>query len=469
MDDRLNQQMLRVGPILAVGVAIVTHALGLPGPAAICAGTAALCALWWITECVPMGVVGLVPLVVFPVTGILGEKQVAGYYWNDMIMLLMGGSFLSAAMEHAGAHRRLALTMVRAVGRGGAKTFIAGMMLTTALLSMWISNTATTLMMVPIALAVLGQANAETLRVPLLLGIAYSSSLGGMATPIGTPPNVIFKAQMEQLYKVSYSFPDWMRIGVPIVVVLLPLVWWLLTRRLGSDLRLEIPHPGPWRKPEVRVLAILVLTALAWTFRENPAGGWTNLLPTLATEGQSMIRDTTIAVAAALAVFLCPAGDPADPGKRLLSWSEAAVKVPWGILIMFGGGLALAGGFEESGLSAAIAEQLVVLKGIPPLLTLLLICGVITMLTEVTSGTATASLMLPILASLAEATGMPPATVMIAGTISCSCAFMLPVATAPNAIVYSAGIKTSEMARAGVWINFAAVVVIAVISHWLVR
>lgn len=461
--------MLHVGPLLAVLVAIVTHQLGLPVPAAICAGTAALCALWWISECVPMGVVGLVPLVIFPVTGILGEKEVAGFYWNDMIMLLMGGSFLSAAMENAGAHRRLALTMVRAVGRGGPRTFVAGMMLTTALLSMWISNTATTLMMVPIALAVLGPAPSPPLRAALLLGIAYSSSLGGMATPIGTPPNVIFKAQMEQLYGVSYSFPDWMRVGVPIVLVLLPIVWWLLTRRLESDLRIEVPEPGAWRTAEVRVLAILTLTALAWTFRENPAGGWTGLLPTLASEGKSMIRDTTIAVAAALAVFLCPAGDAEEPEKRLLSWSDAATKVPWGILIMFGGGLALAGGFVESGLSAAIAEQLVFLGAVPPWLILLILCGVITMLTEITSGTATASLMLPILAGLAEATGMPPATVMIAGTISCSCAFMLPVATAPNAIVYAAGIKTSEMARAGLALNFAAATVIAVLSYWLVR
>lgn len=476
MGDRLTRVAFVGGPILSIAVAIVTHVAGLPAPAAICAGTAILCAVWWISECIPMGVVGMVPLVIFPVTGVTKEDFITTFYWDSTVMLLMSGFFLSAAMENSGAHRRLALTVVRAIGRGGGKTLILAMMVATALISMWISNTATTLMMIPIALAVLHQCAAPELRTPLLLGIAYASSIGGMATPIGTPPNMIFRRQMELLFGVTYDFPQWMKVGVPVMLLLLPLVWWWLTRNLKSNLRVEVPEVGPWRTSEVRVLTIMALTAFAWTFRQYPYGGWTALLPTLAEQGKSTIGDMTIAIAASLAVFLLPSGEPPAesderPGglsPRLLSWSATCAKIPWGILLMFGGGLALAGGFQASGLSEAIADQFGFLKGAHPLAIMLAVCITVTFLTEVTSGTAIASLMLPILASLAKATGTSPAAVMIAGTISCSCAFMLPVATAPNAIVFSQGVTTREMARAGLMLNCVAAVVIALVCYGLI-
>lgn len=490
--DILTKTMLPGGPIVALLLAIVTLRCGLPVEAAICAGTATLCAVWWIFECANIAVVGLVPLVIFPVTGVLAEAETAMAYGHPMILLLMAGFFLSAAMENVGAHRRVALTMVKWVGNGSGPRLVLAFMLATGGLSMWISNTAAALMMVPIALAVLKQADSSELRVPLLLGIAYSASIGGMSTPIGTPPNVMFMGQIEQLFGIRYGFGAWMAVALPIVVVLMPAAWWWITRPLririsdGSE-RLSVPDPGPWRTSEICVLLVLLVTAFAWIFRSGPAGGWSGLLPTTATDGKSIIGDTTIAVASALFLFICPAGDPephepatGEPtstkqtgphrevpsiSPRLLSWT-AASKIHWGILLMFGGGIALAAGFEATGLSAAIGRQLSIFSDAPPWLVILVVCLVITFMTEITSGTATATLMLPILGELAIATGMKPESVMIAGTISASCAFMLPVATAPNVIVFAAGgIKTTEMARNGLVINLFAAVLIAFVTY----
>jgi sodium-dependent dicarboxylate transporter 2/3/5 len=494
--DILTKTMLPGGPLVALIIVIVTQRSGLPMEAAICAGTATLCAIWWIFECANIAVVGLVPLVIFPVSGVLGEAETAKAYGHPMILLLMGGFFLSAAMENVGAHRRVALTMVKWVGGNSGPRLVLAFMLATGGLSMWISNTAAALMMVPIALAVLKQSDSQELRVPLLLGIAYSASIGGMSTPIGTPPNVMFMGQIEQLFGVRYGFGAWMMVAMPIVIVLIPTVWWWITRHLRSvtsdkDQRLAVPDPGPWRTSEIRVLSVLFVTALAWIFRAGPAGGWSALLPTTAAEGNSMIGDTTIAVASALFLFLCPAGDPepsapddstatdqsaptTQPGlrrevpsisPRLLTWA-AASKIHWGILLMFGGGIALASGFEATGLSAAIGRQLTIFSDAPPWLVILVVCLLITFLTEITSSTATATLMLPILGELAIATGMKPESVMIAGTISASCAFMLPVATAPNVIVFAAGgIKTGEMARNGFMINLLAAMMITAVTY----
>lgn len=504
MSDALTKWMLPGAPILATGLAIVAYRAGLPVEATVCAWCAIVCAVWWIFECLNIAVVGLVPLVVFPVTGVLTEADVAQAYGHPMILLLMGGFLLSAAMESVGAHRRVALTMVKLVGGGSGRRLVLAFMLATGGLSMWISNTAAALMMVPIALAVIKQASDTRLRMPLLLGIAYSASIGGMSTPIGTPPNVMFMGQLEQLFGVRYGFGSWMMVATPIVCLLLPAVWWLLTRDLREGDRLQVPDPGPWRTSEIRVLTILGLTALAWIFRASPGGGWSAWLPTLA-EGNSLIGDTTVAIAAVMLLFICPADDrrpAADddlPGSsggerthgssassacskrpaaavlasdgaispRLLSWSEA-VKIPWGILLMFGGGLALARGFEVTGLSAAIGQQLTVFSGAPPWVVILVVCFLMTFMTEITSSTATATLMLPILGNLAIATELPPEAVMIPGTISASCSFMLPVATPPNVIVFAAGgIKTSDMVRNGLVINVFAAFLIAGICWWM--
>lgn len=466
MFDLLKRSMLPIAPVLATLVAVVAYRSGLSMPASICAWVACVCATWWIFECTHIAIAGLVPLAVFPMTGVLTEPQAASSYGHPMILLLLGGFFLSAAMENVGAHRRIALTMVQLVGGRGGRRIVFAFMLATASLSMWISNTAATLMMLPIALAVLSQANNPSLRVPMLLGIAYSASIGGMSTPIGTPPNVMFMGIIEQQFGIRFGFAEWMMIALPIVAVLLPAVWWYVTRKVDEGEPIQVPEPGPWRTSEIRVLAIFALTAAAWIFRSGPAGGWSGLLPTAITEN-SAIGDMTVAIVASLCMFLCPRGDGDEPRAKLLSW-KCANEAPWGILIMFGGGLCLAQGFEKTGLSAVIGEQLSVFSAAPAWLVIVGVCVVVTFMTEITSSTATASLLLPILGELAIATGMSPASVMIPGVISASCAFMLPVATAPNAIIFSVGgIRTDEMARVGLVLNFFAVAVISTLCFSL--
>jgi len=464
--------MLPASPAIGVVVASISFWSGLPGPASLCAWVAVTCALWWIFESLHIAVVGLLPFVALPLTGIVDHKLVASQYGHTMILLLLGGFFLSAAMERSGAHRRIALAMVRAVGGNGGKRLVLGFMLATASLSMWISNAATTLMMIPIALAILGQAGDKTLERPLLLGMAYAASVGGMATPIGTPPNLIFMSVLEETFDKQMSFATWMSYALPIVVVLFPMIWWWVTRSIRGAKKIEMPEAGAWRPSEVRVLVIFTCAAFLWVFRQGPWGGWSGLIP-----GGSAIGDATVGLAASMALFICPAGEDLSsktdetasestssprPVERLLDWDTAA-KVPWGILIMFGGGLALAKGFELTGLSQAIGGQLAFFAEAPAWVVVLSVCLLVTFLTEITSSTATATLLLPILGALSVETGLPPETVMIPGTISASCAFMLPVATAPNVIVFSSGkVRTDEMARTGLFLNFFAAGVITV-------
>lgn len=460
--------MLPSAPLIGLAIAAGCYAAGLAAPACCCAWVAVVCALWWIFECLNIAIVGLLPFIAFPLLGVLDHKTVAQAYGNTMILLLMGGFFLSMAMERSGAHRRIAVTMVRAVGGQGGRRLVLGFMLATALLSMWISNTATTLMMLPIVMAVLSQAEDQALRAPLLLGVAYAASVGGMATPIGTPPNVVFMGMIEERFKIEVSFAQWMMIGVPIVALLLPAIWLWITRRLKDARPVEMPEVGDWRPSEVRVLCVFAVTALLWIFRAAPYGGWSAWLP----GGGETVGDTTVALAACLFMFLCPSGEPADEidertglpaPRRILDWPTAAT-IPWGILIMFGGGLALAAGFESSGLSRAIGTQLSLFQSAPVWLIVLSVCLLVTFLTEITSSVATATLMLPILGELAIATAVSPEGVMIAGTISASCAFMLPVATAPNVIVFRAGgIRTDKMAANGFLLNLYAAVVITVV------
>lgn len=487
MISTLSTWMLPAGPVIAAGVAAISWHFGLPTPAALCAFVALVCALWWIFETLDVAIVGLLPLVALPGLGILDHRTVAASYGHTMILLLMGGFFLSAAMERSGAHRRIALSMVQAVGGRGGKRIVLGFMLAAACLSMWISNAATTLMMLPIALAVLSSARDPSLRTPLLLGIAYSASVGGMATPIGTPPNIVFTGYMQETLGIEIGFFDWMKFGLPIVLVMLPIIWLWVTRNLGAGAPIEMPPIGRWRPSERRVMVIFTITALLWIFRTGPWGGWSSWVTAWqngsdAIDPITYVSDTTIALAASFAMFVCPRGDDGDvpsdgdsdptslesassepasfAQSRLLDW-ETAVKIPWGILIMFGGGLALASGFQETGLSVAIGNQLSFVAGAPPWVVVAAVCLLVNFLTEITSSTATSMLMMPILGTLAITTGLPPELILIPGTISCSCAFMLPVATAPNVIVFGAGgLRTEEMARNGFVLNLIAAMVI---------
>jgi solute carrier family 13 (sodium-dependent dicarboxylate transporter), member 2/3/5 len=427
------------------------YSAGFAADAAITAAITTLCVVWWVFEPVPIPATSLLPLALLPLFGVLTPRDIAGAYGHSLILLLLGGFMLSTAMERNGAHRRVALTMVRAFGGTSGRRLVFGFMAASAALSMWISNTATTLMLLPVAMAVLERSDDRELAKPLLLGIAYAASVGGIGTPIGTPPNVIFMGVYEQQFGVRITFATWMAWAVPIVLVFLPLMGLYLTRRLGNHPAPEMPHPGAWRPAEVRVLTIFALTALAWITRLEPLGGWAGLF------GIENSDDYMVAFLAVVALFLIPDGR----GERLLDW-ETAARIPWGMLILFGAGIAIAEGFTQSGLSQSIGTALSGLAVLHVLVIMLCICLVVTFLTETTSNTATTTLLMPILAAAGVGAGMDPKLFMIPAAMSASCAFMLPVATAPNVIVYSTGRFTIEqMAKEGFALNFIGAVIIS--------
>ncbi|MCA9597587.1 MAG: SLC13/DASS family transporter [Myxococcales bacterium] len=447
------------GPAAAAVAGVACHSAGLPAPACWTAVVTAWCAVWWVLEPIPIPATSLIPFVAFPLLGVLDHKKVATAYGHTLILLLLGGFLVSTALEKSGAHRRLALGMVRLVGGHSHKRLVLGFMLATTLASMWISNTAATLMMLPVAMALIEGDESEGLGAPLLLGIAYAASIGGLGTPIGTPPNVIFMGVYRETTHQDVSFLDWMRIGVPATFVLMPIAWWVVTRKLHAKSELVLPRVGPWRSAERRVLVVFALTALAWITRTEPFGGWSGLL---STPGAS---DSTVALGAALLLFLVPDGE----GGALLDWPTAK-KIPWGLLLLFAGGIAIARAFEESGLSKALGNTLSGLAGLPLPITVLGVCLAVTFLTEVTSNTATATLLMPVLSAAALGARMDPKQLMIPAALSASCAFMLPVATAPNAIVFGTErVTTRQMARHGFAINLMGAVAITVVCVVMLR
>ncbi len=446
----LRHWMLLLGPLLA----LVAGFLMLPrgDSAAIVTAVTVWCILWWVFEPVPIPVTSLLPLALLPLLGVLTPAQVGQAYGSPLILLLLGGFILSRAMEHSGAHRRIALGMVRLLGGGSDRRLVFGFMVAAAGLSMWISNTATTLMLLPVALAVLdGSSDRARLAVPLLLGVAYSASVGGLGTPIGTPPNLIFMQVYEDTTGGSISFTQWMAWALPVVVLMIPLMGWWLTRALSGNSVVDLPTVGKWSTAEKRVMLVFGLTALAWITRAEPWGGWRVWfdLP--------QANDATVALLAVVVMFMVPDGR----GGRLLNW-ERASSIPWGVLLLFSGGICLAKGFTASGLSELLGGWLVTLSDLPLLLLIAIICLVVTFLTETTSNTASTTLLMPVLAAAAVGAGIAPEYLMLPAALSASCAFMLPVATAPNSVIYGSGLVTIErMAREGVVLNLIGVVVIS--------
>ncbi len=461
MTPQLRYLALWVAPLVATAVTFAMLHFGWQRNGALTAGLTTLCALWWIFEPIPIPATSMIPLGVFPLLGILDGKQVAQAYGDPLIILLMGGAMLSKAMEKSGAHRRLALYMVNLFGGHDQRQLVFGFMVASALLSMWVSNTATTLMLLPVAYAVLDSAeggNAKKLAVPLFLGIAYAASIGGLGTPIGSPPNVIFLKIYAESTGITPSFTQWMQWGLPVVVIMLPLAGLWITRRLGKTAPLEIPQAGIWRSEEVRVLTIFSLTALAWMTLREPYGGWSSWfnLPTA--------NYAAVALTAVVLMFVLPNGH----GGKLLDW-ESAATIHWGVLLLFAGGIAIAKAFAVTGISEAIGASL---SGVTRLSIIALIAVValsVTFLTEITSNTATTTLLMPILAAAALGAGFDPALLMLPAALSASCAFMLPVATAPNAIVFGSGkITVEQMAREGIVLNLVGAVVITLVVYaWL--
>ena len=461
MTPQLRRLSLWLAPLAAAVVTLAMLHYGWARTGALTAGLTTLCALWWIFEPIPIPATSMIPLGVFPLLGILDGKQVAQAYGDPLIILLMGGAMLSKAMEKSGAHRRIALYMVNLFGGHDQRRLVFGFMVASALLSMWVSNTATTLMLLPVAYAVLDSTdsdNAKKLAVPLFLGIAYAASIGGLGTPIGSPPNVVFLKVYGEATGTIPSFTQWMLWGLPVVVMLLPLAGLWITRYLGKTAPLEIPQAGIWRSEEVRVLIIFSLTALAWITLREPFGGWSRWfnLPTA--------NYAAVALTAVVLMFVMPNGR----GGRLLDW-ESASTIHWGVLLLFAGGIAIAKAFAVTGISEAIGESL---SGVTRLSIIVLIAVValsVTFLTEITSNTATTTLLMPILAAAALGAGFEPALLMLPAALSASCAFMLPVATAPNAIVFGTGkITVEQMVREGFALNLMGAVVITLVVYlWL--
>ena len=472
---------LWLGPAVLIGMLLIPAPAGLDPAAWRAAAVGLLMAVWWVTEALPIAATALVPLVLFSPLGILPMGDAAAPYANPIIFLFLGGFLLARAMERWELHRRMALLVVRGMGVKPPR-LVLGFMVATAFLSMWVSNTATAVMMLPIGLSVVALVRPEAdysegpvdfnFAIALMLGIAYAASIGGLGTLIGTPPNALLAGFMLETYGLEIGFARWMIVGLPLVVVTLPLAWLLLTRLVYPIRLREIPggretidreyrNLGPVKPAERRVGLVFALTALLWITRPV-LEGW---LPGL--------HDAAIAMGASLLLFVLPAGGGApNTGStpvtrpRLLDW-ETAETVPWGVLLLFGGGLSLAEAVQTTGLAEAIGGA-VAGMGLATLPTVLVVVVVIILLTELTSNTATAAAFLPLVASVALGLGENPLLLAVPAALAASCAFMMPVATPPNAIVYGSGYVTiPQMVRAGFWLNLLFVVVISAAAYTL--
>ena len=443
------------GLLSGLCLAVIMAALEQPEAIVITAVVAWLCMLWWIFEPLPIPVTSLLPIAVFPLSGVLTSEQVGASVGSPLIILLLGGFLLSRGMESTGAHHRIALSVVNLVGGHKPRRLVLGFMIAGALLSMWISNTASILMLMPVALAVLAScSDRNSLSAPLLLGLAWSCSIGGLGTPIGTPPNLILVQVYEENTAQTISFGQWMSWGMPVVLTLLPLAWWWVTRAVPRELDIQVPAVGPWRSAERRVLVVFGLTAVAWITRAEPFGGWQRWLDLPAA------NDASVALLAVVALFVVRD----DKGEPLIDWAKAS-QIPWGVLLLFGGGICLARAFVASGLSAQVGDALTAVAALPVFAMMLLLALAVTFLTEATSNTATTALLMPVLAAVALAAEIDPLWLMVPAAMSASCAFMLPVATAPNAVVFGSGeLPIRRMVREGFALNLMGSLLIATVA-----
>jgi sodium-dependent dicarboxylate transporter 2/3/5 len=459
---------LLLGPLLFSVMLLLPTPEGMSPAAQHLAAVTLLMATWWISEALPIAATALLPIVLFPLLGIMPTAQTTSAYANPMIYLFLGGFLIAMAMQKWALHRRIALHTIQLVGTS-PRRLILGFMLATAFLSMWISNTATTMMLLPIGLAVIAHRQADdgdgSFATALMLGIAYAASIGGVATLIGTPPNAILAGVLREQSGMTLGFAQWMLFATPLSLLMLFFAWLYLTRIVyrGTNLEVEADRVmlheqllelGSMGTEERRVLVVFCMVAFAWVTR--------GLLDIPWLRG---VEDAGIAIAGALLLFILPAG--ADKGGRLLDW-PSAVKLPWEILLLFGGGFSLAAAFVHSGLTGWLVAQLGLLQGVPVWLLVVAVVLLIIFLTEVTSNTATATIVLPLMGALAAAMELAPTLLMIPAAIAASYAFMLPVATPPNAIVFGGGhVTIPQMARAGIWMNLVAVILISGFVLWL--
>lgn len=464
---------LLLGPTLFVTTLIFAHPEGLSREANAVLASTLWIATWWILEVIPIAATALLPIVLFPLTGALDLKATTASFGHRYIFLYAGGFILAIAIERWKLHRRIALHIIRYIGTN-VRSIILGFMVATAFLSMWISNTATAVMMLPIGLAVVTQlkdnpnTRADENQIfgkILMLAIAYSASIGGVATLIGTPPNLVLAGIVQEIYGIEITFSRWILIGLPISIIMLIICWYYLTHFAASfeqksfpggkqEIQRQMNQLGPVSYEEKLVLGVFMLTAVAWITRSFLLN---QFLPAL--------DDTIIAIMAATTLFILPAGKAHK--RPLVEWEEA-VRLPWGVLLLFGGGLALAEGFKTTGLAGWIGGQLSLLEGLPLFLLLLILVAAVNFLTEITSNLATTAMLLPILAPLAMAIGVHPYILMVGATLAASCAFMLPVATPPNAIVFGSGyLKIPDMVKTGVWLNLISILLLSLMVYLL--
>lgn len=428
-------------------------------------------AIWWIFEVTNISVTALLPIIIFPLSGALDLKATTASYGHKYIFLYMGGFILAIAIEKWNLHKRIALSIIDILGAGISR-IILGFMAATAFMSMWISNTATSVMMLPIGMAIIHQLKDHPdteedenalFGKSLMLAIAYSASIGGMATLIGTPPNLVLAGVVQELYGIEISFAQWFKFGLPISLTLLVICWLYLTR-IAFKFRMEefpggsveikrlIKDLGKWSYEEKVILIIFITAALLWIFRSYLQ----NFIPQL--------DDTIIAIMAGFALFLLPSS---KKGHSILSWHEA-VKMPWGIMILFGGGMALAIAFQESGLANWIGTQFNLLNGLSIIVLIFILIAAVNFLTEITSNMATTAMLLPILAPMALSLNVHPYMLLVSATIAASCAFMLPVATPPNAIVFGSGyLKISDMIKTGIWMNLVSIILLSLFVYFM--
>jgi sodium-dependent dicarboxylate transporter 2/3/5 len=476
---------LILGPIVFLVIVLLDLEPGNPTVTRM-AAVAALMATWWITEAIPLAATALVPIVLFPLLGILEGKDTAPIYVNSTIFLFIGGFMIALTMEKWMLHKRIALWIIRLIG-GGPSRIVLGFMIAGAFLSMWISNTATAIMMLPIGLAIIiqleerfGKETMHSFTVALMLGIAYACSMGGVSTLVGTPPNLSFARIFEITFPEAepIAFGQWLLMGFPLTVIMVIIIWVLLTKvfcRIPKEVTMdrsivdrEYKNLGPMSYEEKAVLLVFFLTAVLWVFRKSlnlgalTIPGWSLLLPY-----PGMIDDGTVAVTMAMLLFIIPTRTSNAASATLMNM-DVFRSIPWHIVLLFGGGFALATGFQVTGLSTLIGTQFTGLEGASTTLVIALISGMMTFLTELTSNTATTEMILPILASVAVAMKINPLLLMIPATLSASCAFMMPVATPPNAIIFGSGrVKIIEMVKVGLLINLIGIIVITTIfSTW---
>jgi sodium-dependent dicarboxylate transporter 2/3/5 len=473
--SRHQQVGLLLGPLLALSMLLADPPHGLSESGWMTAAIGVLMAVWWATEAVPIAVTALLPIVVFPLLGIATIQDSTAPYANKVIFLFLGGFIVAYAMQRWDLHRRIALTVLQHVG-GNGRSLIGGFMLASAVISMWVMNTSTTMMMLPIAVSIIGVIHAsvdglddrgrEHFQYALLLGIAYAATIGGMATLVGTAPNALLAAFMQETYGTEIDFASWMLVGLPLSAMMLPLAWLLLTRVVfkvdfrtsdegRATLRRLKEELGPIKSPERRVAAVFVLMAIAWVTRP--------LLVEI--PGLGKLDDSSIAIAGAVLLFILPSGDREDP--LLLRWTYAE-RLPWGVLLLFGGGLSLAGAVSRTGLAAWLGSALQAVGTLPLPVIVVLAATMIIFLTELTSNTATTATFLPVVGAIAIESGFDPITVTVPVTFAASCAFMLPVATPPNAIVFGSGMLTiPKMARAGFLLNLVGIGIVSLAALYL--